>query len=387
MIEGEKMNFKKIIAAILSCVLILSLSITSAAAGKKLSSDMSLEDLQKFAKKNTYSYKIYEYEKENAEMQKDGKENELEYYEYLLKNTSKNDEKYYEYKLKAAELKKESELAKMDFEYYDEDKEDIDKKLLDLSLKSKYYELCLLDEQRKNQQLNVNYLKKRAEIETVKLESGQSTDNEKQLADMSLKLAENELSAVKKSMEIKKRELADFLNQYEDTENFSLKYNLPDKISYQKFDDKKLWKKFSENSFEFEKERKSMEFDGDYLEEIKEIYGKDSDTYKSYKNSYEVDKLNFEIKENEYRAKVSALISDYEAAWSEYSACLEYSNILRNKLSILKSAYDLGNVSEVDYLEQYAEIKAEMSKADNALVKADLLGDKLNLAEEGILSE
>lgn len=381
------MNVKKIISVLLSCVLVLSLPVTAYAADKKLSSDMSLEDLRKFAKKNTYSYKIYEYEKENAEMQRDGKENELEYYEYLLRGTSKSDEKYYEYKLKVSELKKDAELAKMDFEYYDEDKEDIDKKILDLSLKSKYYELCLLDGQRKNQQLKVKHLKKRAEIEAVKLESGQSTDNEKQLADMSLKLAENELSAVKKSMESKKRELADFLNQYEDAENFSVKCILPDKISRQKFDSKKLWKKFSENSFELEKERKGMEFDEEHLEEIKEIYGDDSDTYKSCKNSYEIDKLNFEVKENEYKAKIAALLSDYDTAWSEYEACLEYNKILRDKLSILKIAYDSGNVSELDYLEQYADIKAEMSKADNALVKADLLGDKLMLVEEGIWCE
>ena len=381
------MKFKKIISVMLSCILVLSLPITAYAAEKKLSSDMSLEDLQKFAKKNTYSYKIYEYEKENAEMQKDSKENELKYYEYLLKSTSKSDEKYYEYKLKTAELKKEAELAKMDFEYYDEDKEDIDKKLLDLSLKSKYYELCLLDDQRKNQPLKVNHLKKRVEIEEIKLESGQSTDNEKQLADMSLKLAENELSAIKKSMESKKRELADFLNQYEDTDKFSVKCNLPDKISYQKFDNKKLWKTFSENNFELEKERKGMEFDEDYLKEIKEIYGDDSDTYKSCKNSYEIDKLNFEVKENEYKAKIAALISDYETAWSEYEAFWEYNKILQDKLSILKVAYDSGNVSELDYLEQYADIKTEMSKADNALVKVELLADKLILVEEGIWTE
>ncbi len=381
------MKLKKIIAAVLSCSLILSLPITAAAADKKLYSDMSLEDLQKFAKKNTYFYKIYEYEKENAEMQKDSKENELKYYEYLLRSTSKSDEKYYEYKMKVSELKKELELAKMDFEYYDEDKEDIDKKLLDLSLKSKYYDICLLDNQRKNQKLKVNYLKKQSEIEAVKLESGQSTENEKQLADMSLKLAENELSAINNSMESKKRELADFLNRYEDTENFSVKCSLPEKVSYQKFDAGRLWKKFSENNFELEKERKGMEFDEDHFEEIKEIYGKDSDTFKSCKNSYEIDKLNFEMKENEYKTNIAVLVSDYETAFSDYTACLEYNKILRDKLSILKAAYDSGNVSELDYLEQYADIKAEMGKADNAIVKADLLFDKLNLIAEGVLSE
>lgn len=66
---------------------------------------------------------------------------------------------------------------------------------------------------------------------------------------------------------------------------------------------------------------------------------------------------------------------------------MEYNKILQDKMSILKAAYDSGNVSELDYLEQYADIKAEMSKADNALVKVDLLGDRLVLVEEGIWCE
>ena len=49
--------------------------------------------------------------KKNAEMQKDSKENELEYYEYLLRSTSRSDEKYYEYKLKVSELKKEAAVS------------------------------------------------------------------------------------------------------------------------------------------------------------------------------------------------------------------------------------------------------------------------------------
>ena len=275
----------------------------------------------------------------------------------------------------------------MDFEYYDKDKIDIDKKLLDLSLKSKYYELCLLDIQRKNQNLKINYLKKYSALESVKLENGQSTDNEKKIADMNLKFAQNELSSIKKSIESKTHEISDILNQYEDTDDFSVKCSLPDKISYQKFDNKKLWKKFSENNFELEKERKSMEFDEDYLEEIEEIYSKDSDTYKLYKNFYEIDKLNFEIKENEYKTKIAALISEYEIAWSEYETCLEYNKILCDKLSILKAAYDSGNISELDYLESYANIKTEISKADNALVNADLLFNKLLLMENGIWFE
>lgn len=66
---------------------------------------------------------------------------------------------------------------------------------------------------------------------------------------------------------------------------------------------------------------------------------------------------------------------------------MEYNKVLRDKLTILKAAYDSGNVSELDYLGQYADIKAEMSKADNALVKVDLLGDRLVLVEEGIWCE
>lgn len=382
MIEELDMR-KKIIACALSIAALMSLSVTAAAVGKMLSSDMSLKALQKFAKKNTYSYKIYEYEKENAEINADNTEYELKYYEQMLKKTSQSDSKYYEYKLKIAELKKESELADMEFEYYDEDKEELDRKLTDLSLKSKYYELCSLEQQVGILQANVDYLKKYAEVEAIKLENRQSTETDCKLAQINLQMAENELSAAEKSVQNKTREISDLLNQYKDIEHFSVKCELPQSITYRKFDQEKLCKKFYEKNFELEKQRRSIEYDKDYLEEIETIYGKDSDTYKSYRNSYEIDKLNFEIKENEYKSQITEMVSNYEQTYAEYLSNREYNSVLADKLDILKTAYDTGNMSELDYLKQYAELSAEMNKANNALAQADLLYDKLCLIEDG----
>lgn len=382
MIEELDMR-KKIIACALSIAALMSLSVTAAAVGKMLSADMSLADLQKFAKKNIYSYKIYEYEKENAEINADNTEYELKYYEQMLKKTSQSDSKYYEYKLKIAELKKESELAGMEFEYYDEDKEELDRKLTDLALKSKNYELCSLEKQVGIRQANVDYLKKYAEVEAVKLENRQSTETDCKLAQINLQMAENELSAAEKSVQSKTREISDLLNQYKDTEKFSVKCELPQSITYRKFDPEKLCKKFYEKNFELDKQRRSMEYDEDYLEEIKSIYGKDSDIYKSYSNSYEIDKLNFEIKENEYKSQITEMVSSYEQAYTEYISCREYNSVLEDKLDILKTAYDTGNMSELDYLKQYAEISSEMCRMDNALAQADLLYDELCLIEDG----
>ena len=382
MIEELDMR-KKIIACALSIAAVMSLSVTAAAVGKMLSADMNLEALQKFAKKNTYSYKIYEYEKENAEINADNTEYELKYYEQMLKKTSQSESKYYEYKLKIAELKKESELADIEFEYYDEDKEELDRKLTNLALKSKYYELCGLEKQVGILQANVDYLKKYAEVETVKLENRQSTETDCKLARINLQMAENELSAAEKSAQSKTREIADFLNQYENTEKFSVKCELPKSIDYRDFDADKLCKKFYEKNFELEKQRRSIEYDKDYLEEIETIYGKDNDTYKSYRNSYEIDKLNFEIKENEYKSQITEMVSNYEQTYAEYLSNREYNSVLADKLDILKTAYDTGNMSELDYLKQYSEIKSEMYKADTALAQADLLYDKLCLIEDG----
>ena len=382
MIEELDMR-KKIIAYALSIAAVMSLSVTAAAVEKMLSADMSLEALQKFAKKNTYSYKIYEYEKENAEINADNSEYELKYYEKLLKETYQSDSKYYEYKLKTAELKKEAELADMEFEYYDEDKEELDGKLTDFALKSKYYELCGLEKQVGILQANVDYLKKYAEVETVKLENRQSTETDCKLAQINLQMAENELSAAENSVKGKTREISDFLNQYENTEKFSVKCEFPKSIDYRDFDADKLYKDFSKNSFELKKQIKSMDLDKDYLEEIESIYGKESDVYKSNSNTYEINRLNFEVKENEYKSQITEMVSNYEQAYAEYLCSKEYNSVLADKLDILKTAYDTGNMSELDYLKQYSEIKSEMNKADTALAQADLLYDRLCLIEVG----
>lgn len=382
MIEEFDMR-KKFIACALSIAAVMSLSVTAAAVGKMLSADMNLEALQKFAKKNTYSYKIYEYEKGNAEINADNSEYELKYYEKLLKETYQSDSKYYEYKLKTAELKKEAELADMEFEYYDEDKEELDGKLTDFALKSKYYELCSLEKQVGILQTNVDYLKKYAEVEAVKLENRQSTETDCKLAQINLQMAENELSAAENSVKGKTREISDFLNQYENTEKFSVKCEFPKSIDYRDFDADKLYKDFSKNSFELKKQIKSMDLDKDYLEEIESIYGKESDVYKSNSNTYEINRLNFEVKENEYKMQITEMVSNYEQAYAEYLCSKEYNSVLADKLDILKTAYDTGNMSELDYLKQYSEIKSEMNKADTALAQADLLYDRLCLIEVG----
>ncbi len=376
---------KRRIAASAAAVLLVGFSsVTTTAVGKMLSSDMNLDALQKFADKNTYSYKIYEYETENSEINADSKEYELEYYRQLLKSTSESDSRYAEYTLKVAKLEKEYALAEMDWEYYDDEKETADKKLLDLALKSKYYELCDLENQADVQRANVQYMKKYTEIESVKLENGQTTETDKKLAVINLDMAENELSAAENAVQSKTREISDFLNQYKDIENFSVKCELPENLIYRKFDVEKLYKKFSENSFELKKQRKSMEFDEGYLEVIGKLYGKESDTYKSYSNSYEIDKLNFEITENSYKSQITEMASNYEQSFAEYLSCVKYKSVLEEKLDILKTAVDTGNMSELDYLKQYAELSAEMCRMDNALGQADILYDKLCLIGEGI---
>lgn len=381
------MESRKLIAGIVSVAVAVSLPVTTAAVGKILSSDMNLEDLQKFADKNTYSYRIFEYEKENTEISADSKEYELEYYRQLLKSTSESDSRYAEYMLKVAELEKESALAEIDREYYDEDKEKADKKQLDLVLKSKYYELCGLEKQAEVQRANVQYMKKYAEIEAVKLEGGRTTETDCRLAQVSLEMAENDLSAAENAVQIKTREISDFLNQYDDTEKFSVECVMPQSLEYRKFDVEKLYEKFSENNFELEKQRKSMECDEAYLDVIGKLYGRESDTYKSYSNSYEIDKLNFEAAENSYKSQIAAMILNYEQAYKKYMISQEYMAVLTEKLGILQTAYNSGNMSELEYLKQYAELKGEMCGAGNAVQEADLLYERLCMIEEGIWVE
>ena len=381
------MRKKRIAASAVAISLVVFSSVTTAAMGKMLSSDMNLEDLQKFADKNTYSYRIFEYEKENAEINADSKEYELEYYRQLMKSTSESDSRYAEYMLKVAELEKEFALAEIEQKYYDEDKEETDKKQLDLVLKSKYYELCGLENQTEVQRANVQYMKKYAEIEAVKLEGGRTTETDCRLAQVGLEMAENDLSAAENAVRIKMREISDFLNQYDDIDNFSVECAMPQSLTYRKFDAEKLYEKFSENSFELEKQRKSMECDEDYLDVIGKLYGKESDTYKSYSNSYEIDKLNFETAKNSYKSQIAAMVLNYEQAYEKYVISAEYMTVLTEKLEILQTAYNSGNVSELEYLKQYAELKTEMCGAENGVAETDLLCDRLCMIENGIWRE
>lgn len=377
------MKGKKIITGVCLFSLISSMSITTFAAVKALNKNMDLEDIQEFSEKNTYSYKIYKYEKENIKINAESIEEEFEYYKKLVENTRESDSKYAEYKLKFIELEKDHDICKMETKYYDKEKETADKKILDLELKSKYYELCILNNQIYIQRANINYLKKYAEIEAVKLESGQSTEIDHRFALINLEIAKNELSAAKESVQSKTKEISDLINQYKDTENFSVKCNLPQKPDYNKFDAEQLYKNFSDNNLELKKQRRSMKYDKDHLRFIEELYGKENDTYKTYHNAYEINTLNNEIQENNYKTKINELVLSYEQSFNEYNSYIKYNSVLKDKLDILKTAFETGNISELEYLRNYAELSAEMYKADSVLVQIDLIYDKLCMIEEG----
>ncbi len=381
------MKLKKIAVLAVAFTITLSFPFSVFALQKKLTENMNLKDLQNFAYENTYSYKIFEYQTENVETNLEDTENQLKYYENMLEKSPTNSSEYFEYKLKIAELTKQTELLKFENEYYSEEKEEHEKSLLNFNIKSYYYDIYLANLQIKSCKKNVAYLQNLVDVEKIKFDKGLVAQNSFDTAKINLELAENSLQVYESELSYKQNSLTNYLNVYEDTDNFSINSSFPSDFEYKKYNFATLYIDFTKNNFDFLNQEKNIELTTDYLEILEEIYGEKSNTYLLKSNEFETLKLNTEIKINEQKLQISTLVKDYENAYNEYLIFENYNLVLDERKNISKISFQKGRISESEYLKTLAEISSEKIRGDEVLCKLLLLQNKIQLVENGVWVE
>lgn len=378
------MKGRKITAILLSITFAGSLSISVGANYDYLRSNMSFLDLKQFTNNNTYDYKIFKYEKDNSAIDLSSAQSELLYYKNLLTYLEPTSDYYYEYSMNVAELNMNIALLSMEKNYYENRKSDDDKKLYDLNLNQKYYEYCILNKKFAIQKAKQKYVEKTAEVESVKFDNGLITENDKSIALINIDIARTETENAKNSLEQKRREIINYMNQYGFSDSFSMVCEFPEQIYYKKYDSRDLYNKFIENNYALEKAKKNLELQQNYISDISTIYGISQDTINEYRNNLEIDKLNYEKLCNEYKYQIDNVILQYENSFSQYQTYKKYSSVIDSKLNILFISKENDTVSEADYLKQCYELSEEKLHYYDFLVKTDILNQQLCLIEQGI---
>jgi outer membrane protein TolC len=346
---------------------------------------MKLEDLMDAPDDTSYYYKIYKYEKDNCELNYDDIKDQIEYYETEMKKAT-DISKYYEYKLKLLSLDKDFSAAELEKEYY-KDKDELDKKVLQYKLQKEYYSLCLINGKLEANQKQLDYLKLAYEIEQTKYKQGQSTENAVALAESDVQFAENTNAELKNSYNSTKVNIANLLNQYDDNLRFSFILNIPDSVKPFSKSKKELSEDFLEENYDLKKLRNQKESEEKYVEEIEKIYSNMSSVYKQENNTLEKSKLELEMKEADYKASAAEKYSKYESAKADYETSCEYRKALNKKLSILKSSLDAGQISELEYLKQQAQVYSAFCDCDNASVEYICAVNELELLDLGVVLE
>jgi outer membrane protein TolC len=363
----------------------ISVSICAGAVSAKLYNDMKLKDLMDAPDEASYYYKIYQYEKDNSELNYDDIKDQIEYYETEM-NKSTDLSKYYEYKLKLLSLDKDLSAAELEKEYY-KDKDELDKKVLQYKLQKEYYSLCLINGKLEANQKQLDYLKLAYEIEQTKYKQGQSTENAVALAEADMQFAENTNLELKNSYNAVKVNIANLLNQYDNNIKYSFILDIPDNIKAFSKSQEKLSEDFLKENYELKKLRNQKESEEKYVEEIEKIYSNMSSVYKQENNTFEKRKLELEMKEADYKASAAEKYSKYESAKANYETSCEYRKALNKKLTILKSSLDAGQISELEYLKQQAQVYSAFCDCDNASVEYICAVDELELMDLGIILE
>lgn len=375
---------KKFMFAIVMMILISLVSISvNAAASKKLYEDMSLKTLINMPDKDTYVFKINALDKEIKNFEVDELKDQIDYYSTQMEGLTDNNPQYYEYKLQILSLEKDLSNAEFEAKYF-EDKDDVDKKILQFNLQSKYYDLYLLDTKIKFANAESDYLKKVMEIERLKLSQERTTENAVLLSEIDVQISENSINQTKNEKNQTERMIANMLNQYK-TDSYSFHLELPtDTPSFTK-SEKTVAKNFFDKNFDINRRKTQIEADESYFEVIENIYGEDSDICKKLNNSIERSKLELEIKEEDYKLYISEKFLAYNMALEDKRTHDMYRQALTDKQSILQSSLTDGQISTIDFMYQQTEINSALYNCAYSDVALIMTAKELELIDEGII--
>ena len=135
------------------------------------------------------------------------------------------------------------------------------------------------------------------------------------------------------------------------------------------------------------KVKNQKESEKKYVEEIEKIYSNMSSVYKQESNTFEKSKLELEMKEADCKASVAEKYSKYKSAKADYETSCEYRKALNEKLAILKSSLDAGQISELEYLKQQVQVYSAFCDCDNATIEYICAIDELELLDLGVVLE
>ncbi len=373
---------KKITAIALSTVMVISMTVGVSAANKRLYEKMDLDSLLKASEKGLYTYKINALDKENAEPDFDDLKDKIDEYKKLTQYEYQPN--YYENKLKLLELENEFAITEFEFNYL-KNKDSADKKALQYKLQSEYNNLYLLDSKLKSVNSNLKYLDKLFEIEKVKLSQERSTDINVSICEMDVKLAKTSVKQIENEKLKIEHSIANMLNEYDNDEYcfVVIKPELPELT----LTEANVIKNFFDKNYDYTKQKKQLEADQKYLKEVEKIFefDKDNEQIKKLKNTVEISKLEFEIAEENYKLYISNKFIDYTTALYNRNVYLKYRTTLSQKLSLLETSFKNGNISEIDYIYQKADIQAALYDCDNADIALVNVINEISLLNEGML--
>ncbi|MDR0987368.1 MAG: TolC family protein, partial [Ruminococcus sp.] len=355
--------------------------------------------LQRLAEEKSYTYDRTEMEAEEISFTVNDLKSQVAYYENEMRSYSQYQSEYWEAKLNLLKAQKDLEIAEFNAKYYGEPKDaenrevDLpevrekkanDKLEVNYGIAAKYYSLFLTQANRNSLTYSRDYLEKIRDITEVKLGQGTAIQIDLDTANRNLTEVVNSITQADNDIIVAEWQVLYEINQYNvDEYNFILKApEIPERIS---ITEEKLKREFFENNHEYLLNVKKEELEKEYLEDLKEIYGTDSPSYKKAENDYERLKMENATYEAECKLSLKTLLYDIHSAYEKFSLLDETTKANKARITAMKESYRLGKISVSDYMKFLADCKNTEYEYNSALCNLELLTLRIELAEKGRL--
>ena len=255
-------------------------------------------------------------------------------------------------------------------------------------VQQEYYKSILYSCQIKLLEKKLEVLEAQKIVEQQKVQMQLSTETAVIIIDNQIEICKNDIASLELSISLSKAIIENiFITNKISESHISLVYDIPEYIN----DDVTgtslsiLTALFLKNSVDVALENELISSMNNYLSNLLRIISSTDPTYST--NEVALEKQNMQKVNNEstYKLNIIAIYNSYLNAKNVFTIASNALSLLESQKTVIDKAYELGNISYVDYLIQTYEIESQQYSTNEAKVKYLIAIEQVTLISRGIM--
>lgn len=348
-------------------IVTLGIAVTGVYAAGRIYTNKSLDDLKGYVDNSNLNIQVVDSEQQVLESN----------YNQTLKqyNESRKQTALYQ-----------NQLDRLNFDRTQYAKKKEQKQMIEkYQLQVEYYNVCLSIKQLSLAQSELEVVNKQISVEQEKLNQGNSTQLTVDDLNSRKRIVQDKITSLNQSIDAGKNALKSRLNETTDVE-FDPSFTIPSIVDgSDTYSLSTLRKKCEDNHLGLLQTNAYFGFHSTLISYLASCVGENDSSYRTALSERSKLQADANVLKQSIDLNVEKQYNTFKQSIASYSTFQERYNVLNKQLDVLKTKYDNGDISELQYLSDRLAILNELNKGYSTIVAKIDAKTVVNLIDNGII--